>query len=487
MSRFAGIDIGSSGIKIALVDEGGACLAAASRRSRVDIPRPGWSQQRPEQWWELTQEIFDELAARHPDIMGSLSGVSLSGHMLGQVLLDEDDRPTTPCMLWNDQRSLVECDELLERVPDIGWRTNGQPDPGLIAPKLLWLARHDPEVLQRATVLMLPKDYVRLKLTGERITEITDASGTMLLDCASGTWDDDLIEAAGWERDKLPELLQSHDPAGKLRPELCQRWSTPPTVTVAAGCGDNYAGALGVGAARAGRAALSIGTSGVLSAVDDSFHPAPDHAVLTTPHAVPGTFLSMAVVMSATQSLDWLSRLTQSAAGDLVRMAEQRIATDGASGRPIARPSITGVRTPDNRPDASAFFGGITASHDIADMAYSVLEGVAFQFLDGLSAQRAAGVPVSAIQAVGGGTRSLFWVSIMATLFDAEVSVPESGDVSACLGAARLAHAAVVSDGRDAILARLPVSRAVVSPVAGMREALMARYRAYRALPFTPG
>ena len=487
MSSFAGIDLGSSGIKIALVDEEGTCLATASRRSQVDIPRPGWSQQDPEQWWALTKDIFDELAAGHPEIMAGLSGVSLSGHMLGQVLLDENDRPTTPCMLWNDQRSLAECDELLERVPDIGWRTNGQPDPGLTAPKLLWLAKHDQKALQDATVLMLPKDYVRLKLTGERASEITDASGTMMLDCATGTWDDALVEAAGWERGKLPHLLHSFDPAGQLRPELCRRWSTPRTVKVAAGCGDNYAGALGVGAASPGRAALSIGTSGVLSAVDGTFRPAPNHAILTTPHAAPGTFLSMAVVMSATQSLDWLSRLARLPAGDLAEMAEHRIASVGVAGRPIARPSITGVRTPDNRPDASAFFSGITAAHAIADIAFSVLEGVAFQFLDGFSAQRSAGVPVAEVQAVGGGTHSRFWVSLMATLFDTDVSIPESGDISACLGASRLAHAATTPHERDAILARQPVTRMIVSPVAAMREPLMARHRAFRALPFKTG
>ncbi len=487
MGCFAGIDLGSSGIKIALVDENGIRLAAASRSSPVDIPKSGWCQQRPEQWWTLTKDIFDELAAGHPDIMSRLSGLSLSGHMLGQVLLDENDRPTTPCILWNDQRSIVECDELLERVPDIGWRTNGHPDPGLTAPKLLWLAKHDPGALRDATILVLPKDYVRLKLTGERASDITDASGTMLLDCATGTWDDRLIEAAGWSRDKLPNLLHSHEPAGQLRPELCRRWSTPSTVTVAAGCGDNFAGALGVGASSPGRTAVSIGTSGVLSSVDGIFRPAPDHAILTTPHAAPDTFLSMAVVMSATQSLDWLSRLTKTTVGDLADMAEHRVSTSGICGCPVARPSITGVRTPDNRPDASAYFGGITSVHDMADIAYSVLEGVAFQFFDGFIAQRAKGVPVTTIQAVGGGSRSVFWVSLIATLFELEVGIPENGDISGCLGASRLAHAAVAPQDRDAILARQPAARATVSPVAGMREALLARHHEFRALPFTAG
>ena len=487
MSVFAGIDLGTSGIKIALVDEAGSCLASAARPSPVDTPHPGWSQQDPEEWWRLTAEIFVELAATQRQLMARLQAISLSGHMLGQVLIDADDRPTTPCILWNDQRAIAECTELLTRVPDIGRRTNGQPDPGLTAPKLLWLAEHDPAALERATLLLLPKDFVRLKLTGERASEVTDAAGTMLLDCATASWDDELIAAAGWDRSRLPHLLQSCDPAGQLRPDLCRRWSCPPTVIVAAGSGDNYAGAIGVGASLPGRAALSIGTSGVLSAVDSTFHPAPQYAILTTPHAAPDTFLSMAVVMSATQSLDWLSRLTSTPAAELATSAERRIAEGGIEGRPVARPSITGVRAPDARPDASAVFAGIMAVHDKADLAYAVLEGVAFQFYDGMQAQLSVGVPIDDIMAIGGGTRSTFWTALMATLFDRQIAVPTDGSIAACLGAARLAQAATTPTDRNTILARRPNTITTVEPATAWREALLDRFEAYRNLPFTPG
>lgn len=487
MSIFAGIDLGTSGIKIALVDEGGRRHALAARKVMVDIPHPGWSQQDPDNWWTVTQEILDELAAKHPALMGRLAGLSLSGHMLGQVLLDRDDRPTTPCILWNDQRSLTECAELLEKVPDIGWRANGQPDPGLTAPKLLWLAKHAREAVDRADILLLPKDFLRLMLTGERASDVSDAAGTMLLDCATGAWDDELIAAAGWDRSRLPVLLNSHEPAGWLKPELCRRWSTPAKVIVAAGCGDNYAGALGVGAAKPGRAALSIGTSGVLSAVDASFHPAPDKAILTTPHAAPGTFLSMGVVMSATQSLDWLSSLTGTPAAELSALAEARVAGGGIADRPLARLSLTGVRTPSNRPDATGCIGGLRAGHDKADLAYAILEGVALQFFDAYTAQRAAGVPIETIHAVGGGARSTFWVSLMATLFNTGVRIPGGGDISACLGAARLAQCAVTPSERDAILNRQPQGSRTAEPVPAWRDGLAERFRAYQNLPFALG
>lgn len=480
---FAGVDIGTSGIKVALVDEEGTCHTTVARRSHVDIPQPGWSQQDPHQWWTLTVECFDELASAQPGLMARLGGLSLSGHMLGQVLLDRDNRPTTPCILWNDQRAIVECAELLDRVPDIGWRTNGQPDPGLTAPKLLWLAKHDPDVLDRADILMLPKDYVRLRLTGDRATEVTDAAGSMMLDCASASWDDALLTASGWDRARLPKLLKSYDPAGQLRQTLCRRWGTPSTVVVAAGAGDNYCGALGVGASRPGRAALSIGTSGVLSAVDAMFHPVPEKAVLTTPHAAPETFLSMGVVMAATQSLDWLAGLTGSDTVGLAHLAEACVDA-GIASLPVSRPSVTGIRTPDNRPDATAVFAGITAGHGRAEIAYAVMEGVAMQFRAAYDAQMDSGVPVNEIQAIGGGAQSSLWIGIIATLLNSEIPVPENGDLSACIGAAKLAQAATHPDEISCILARrLPV-KTRISPRRELIADLEERYLRHRALGF---
>jgi len=489
MSLLAGIDLGSSGLKIALIDDTDRCLAAATRPLSIAMPQPGWSEQNPEDWWTATCAILDGLATAHPDLMARLKGISLSGHMLGSVLLDKSDHPTAPCILWNDQRSLTECAELLERVPDIGTRTSGHPDPGLTAPKLLWLAKHNPTSLDRAAILLLPKDYLRLKLTGERATELTDAAGTLLMDCPSGTWDDALIAAAGWDRERLPRLLKSWEPAGQLRPDLCRRWSTPQTVIVAAGCGDNFAGTLGAGASRPGQAALSLGTSGVLCCVDGEFHPAPSHAILTAPHAVPATYLSMSVIMSATQSLEWLAGITNTTVSELTARAQHRIARQGPAGRPLARPSLTGIRTPHNRMDASGFLGGFTASHDLADIAYACMEGIAFQFHDSFMAQVAAGVPFDSIAGIGGGARSPFWVGLIATLLEIPITIPDDSGLAACRGAARLAHAAISPTDRDAILTQPRASSETVTicPDPDLRPTLMDRHRAFSLLPFTPG
>ncbi|MCY4259928.1 MAG: FGGY-family carbohydrate kinase, partial [Rhodobacteraceae bacterium] len=271
-------------------------------------------------------------------------------------------------------------------------------------------------------------------------------------------------------------------------PDLCHRWSTPRTVIVAAGCGDNFAGTLGAGASHPGQAALSIGTSGVLCCVDSAFHPAPAHAVLTAPHAVPATFLSMSVIMSATQSLEWLARITNTPVSELTALAQHRVGEQGPAGRPLARPSLTGIRTPHNRMDASGFLGGFTVSHDTADLAYAFMEGIAFQFHESFLAQNAAGVHFDAIAGIGGGTRSSFWVSLIATLLKIPITIPDDSGLAACRGAARLAHAASSPHDRDTILTQPIESRNSVTlyPETALYPGLIDRYHAFNQLPLTP-
>ena len=192
MTLYAGIDMGTSGVRVVLADGADKIHAEASVSLEVDRPHPGWSQQHPDLWWQATCKAFEQLTAEHPSLMAQVGGIGLSGQMLGSVLVDKNDRPTHTSILWNDQRALAECKELLARVPDMGMRTAGTPDPGFTAPKLLWLARHVPEALENAQILLLPKDYVRLCLTGERASEPSDAAGTLLLDCKSRSWDREL-------------------------------------------------------------------------------------------------------------------------------------------------------------------------------------------------------------------------------------------------------------------------------------------------------
>ena len=461
MTLTIGLDLGTSGIKAVLFENASRVIGQASRPIATSIPYVGWSEQNPDTWVTAAFACLDDLATAHPGPMAAVAGIGLSGQMLAALLLDAASRPLRPAILWNDQRALAECAELIALVPDIGQRSNGTPDPGITAPKLLWLARHEPQVMRDARMLMLTKDYVRLALTGEVASEPTDAGGTQLLDVATGRWDPQLCQAAGWNPAHLPPLRQPWDAAGTLRPQLAARWGLKPGLFVAAGAGDNMGSTLGAGGARPGDAVLTIGTSAVACLVDHAFHPGPESAILTSAHAVPGTYLSMGVVMSATAALDWTARLGNLTTPDLVQAATHFATSERIDTAPVFLPCLNGIRTPSNRPEAMGRIEGLHPGVTHASLGYAVLEGVAFQIADCIAAQRGAGVRAERFLGVGGGTRSDLWVRLIATALNAAIDLPEGADIAGPAGAARLAAVAA-----GAPLASLSEPRKVLKTVA---------------------
>jgi xylulokinase len=442
MSLHIGIDIGTSGVKAVLMEGVAKVLAEAARPIPVSIPHLGWSEQSADLWVDATFDCLDQMAASVPALMAAVAGIGLSGQMLTALVLDRDLKPLRPAMLWNDQRALLECAELRSLCPDIGLRTNGAPDPGITLPKLMWLAKHEPRVMDQGRMLLLPKDYVRLALTGDIASEPTDAGGTQLLDCATGIWDASLCALVGWNPEYLPPLLRSWDGAGTLRPALAARWGMKSGVILAAGAGDNMASTLGVGAAKPGDAVLTVGTSGVACIVDHAFHPGPTRAILTSAHAAPDTYLSMGVVMSAAATLDWVMRLTGTDTATLVAEAEAFAQTGRLQDAPIILPCLTGIRTPLNRPDAMGRIDGLHPGTTRGMLGYAVMEGVAFQFADCVGAQRSVGVVPERFAMVGGGSRSALWTRLLATALDHAIDLPPGAHVSGPAGAARLAAVA---------------------------------------------
>jgi xylulokinase len=442
MALHIGIDLGTSGIKAVLIEDLTRVIAVAAEPVAVSRPKVGHSEQDADLWVETVFACLDRLSASAPREMAAVRGIGLSGQMLCALILDADLRPLRPAMLWNDQRALAECAELLAAVPDIGKRTNGTPDPGITAPKLMWLRKHEPQLMDRARMLMLTKDYVRLALTGEVATEPSDAGGTQLLDVATGRWDPVLCHAAGWDPAHLPPVVDSWAEAGRLRPELLARWGMTGPVSVAAGAGDNMGSTLGAGGARPGDAVLTIGTSGVACIVDAAFHPGPERAILTSAHVVPNVFLSMGVVMSATASLDWVGQLTGRKVPELDAEATAFLAADGPGAAPVFLPCLTGVRTPLNRPDLTGRITGLHPGVTPAMLAYATMEGVAFQFAACIAAQEEVGVRPERFTVVGGGTRSALWLSLLAAALDRPVSLIEGADMAGPRGAARLAAVA---------------------------------------------
>lgn len=481
---YLGIDIGTSGVKAVLMDEADAILASASSSLTVSRPHPGWSEQDPHAWWEAVVAALDELARSHPSEMSAVTGLGLSGQMHGATLLDAAHQVLRPAILWNDGRSEAECGALDARADFRGIGGN-LVMPGFTAPKLEWVARHEPDIFAKTALVLLPKDYVRLRLTGAAVSDMSDAAGTLWLDVARRDWSDELLAATGLSRANMPTLAEGTDATGTILPELAARWGFARPPVVAGGAGDNAASACGIGAVRPGEAFLSLGTSGVLFVATDRFRPNTAGAVHAFCHALPDTWHQMGVILSATDSLNWLARISGCDVATLEREAATR-RQQPRDGQPVLfLPYLSGERTPHNDASARGSFVGLSQAHDRADLALAVLEGVAYAFRDCLDVLSAAGTRVERATAIGGGARSHDWLEILASVLGIEIAVPGNGDFGAAFGAARLGRAAATGAcGADRFAP--PPTAFSIGPDGALRsfhEEGLARYRAlYPAL-----
>ena len=421
MTRVVGLDVGTSSVKGIAIDEAGAVLGLAERGYPLSTPRPGWSEQDPEDWWRASVEVLEELEADH-----SL-GIGLSGQMHGLVALGADDRPLRPAILWNDGRTQAQCDEIeatvgRERLLEL---TGNRALAGFTAPKLLWLREHEPEVYGAIEHVLLPKDYVRMRLCGERAIDVADASGTLLFDVAARAWSDELLDALQIPAAWLPRVLESPELSG----------TTPGGVPVAAGAGDQAAGALGVGVtAEGGPASVVLGTSGVVFAALDHYAHDPEGRLHAFCHAVPGGWHVMGVMLSAAGSLDWLRRSVGGTFAELVAAAAEW--EPGVEDLLFA-PYLAGERTPYPDPGARGAFVGLGLRHDKGALARAVLEGVAFGLRDALDLVGTLGAPPTVGRVSGGGARSDLWLEILAAVLELPLEVT-AVDEGAAYGAALL-------------------------------------------------
>jgi xylulokinase len=469
---FLGLDLGTSAVKAVLVDEAGAVRASASRPLHVAHPQPRWSEQDPADWWRAALGAIDtllEAAAREGIPASRVAAIGLSGQMHGATLLDARDRVLRPAILWNDGRSDAEC-RWMETLPDFHAITGNLAMPGFTAPKLAWVRAHEPAVFGQVAKVLLPKDYLRLCLTGEYATDVSDAAGTLWLDVGRRQWSDTMLAACGLSREHMPVLHEGSSAAGQLRAELAQRWGMG-RVPVAAGGGDNAAGAVGVGIVRHGQAMLSLGTSGVYFAVSDGFLSRPEQAVHSFCHALPGTWHLMSVMLNAASCLDFTARLTgHPDVGALLAEAEAAPRRDDG---PMFLPYLTGERTPHNDVHATASFGGLRADSTRADLANATLEGVGLGLLDGIEAVDAAGLRADSVAVIGGGSRSAYWIQMLADIAGRPLERREGGDVGAALGAARLARLAAEAGATPEEVCAMP-------PLVAVHEPDMRRHAYYR-------
>lgn len=455
---YLGIDLGTSSVKAVLIDDTGAVRASASSPLDVSHPKPRWSEQDPATWWTATEAavagVLEGVDARR------VAAIGLSGQMHGATLLDADDAILRPAILWNDTRADLEC-LALENVPGFREITGNVAFPGFTAPKLAWVRTHEPEVFARVAKVLLPKDYLRFRLTGEYMTDASDAAGTLWLDVGKRQWSDAMLAATGLDRSHMPEVFEGSQPAGRLSQALADRWGMD-TVPVAAGGGDNAAGAVGVGIVQSGQAMLSLGTSGVYFAVSDGFRSSPEQAVHSFCHALPDTWHLMSVMLNAASCLDFTARLTGFA--DVPALLAEAEATGLHPDGPMFLPYLTGERTPHNDAHAQGSFTHLVPGTSRADLANATLEGVGLGLLDGLLAVESTGLVADEVTVIGGGSRSAYWTQMLADILGKKLVLRSGGEVGPALGAARLARLAVDTDATLETICPMPGVTAVREP-----------------------
>ncbi|MGV8832698.1 MAG: xylulokinase [Devosia sp.] len=476
---YLGIDIGTSGVKALLIDKAGRALGEASAAAVEPVrPHPGWSEQNPADWWTATLAAVDKLSKSYSTELAAVRGIGLSGHMHGATLLDKNDAVLRPCILWNDGRSAAECKEMEAALPSLREIAGNIAMPGFTAPKIAWVRKHEPEIYAKIAKVLLPKAYIRLLLTGEYVEDMSDASGTLWLDVGKRDWSDELLAVTGLNRSHMPALVEGSAISGHLKAEFTSRWGMAANVVVAGGAGDNAASACGIGAIRPGEGFVSLGTSGVLFVSNDKFRPNTKGAVHAFCHAVPDTWHQMGVILSATDSLNWLSKITGQKQADLSGAAEAQFTGPGEE---IFLPYLSGERTPHNNAAARGSFTGLSHLSDPAKLAQAVMEGVTFAFRDSQRVLADAGTKIDRLLAVGGGSKSALWLKLIATNLDMEIALPEDGDFGGALGAARLGLCAA-EGAEPATVMTMPPIKTIITPDKNLSAAYADQYARYRAL-----
>ncbi|TCR81606.1 xylulokinase [Rhizobium sp. BK376] len=474
---YLGLDLGTSGVKAMLIDGDQKIIGSANGGLDVSRPHPGWSEQEPSHWIRATEEAVAGLKAAHPKELAAVRGIGLSGQMHGATLLDADDKVLRPCILWNDTRSYVEA-AALDADPRFRALTGNIVFPGFTAPKLVWVAKHEPDIFAKVATVLLPKDYLRLWLTGEHISEMSDSAGTSWLDTGKRKWSPELLAATNLDEKQMPSLIEGTEQGGKLRSELSSKWGISGDVVVAGGAGDNAASACGMGTVSHGAAFVSLGTSGVLFAANGSYLPKPESAVHAFCHALPNTWHQMGVILSATDALNWHSEVTGKSPADLTgELGESLKAPSSVTFLPY----LSGERTPHNDATIRGAFIGLGHESSRTVLTQAVLEGVSFAIRDNLEALRSAGTDIARVTAIGGGSRSRYWLASIATALGVPVDLPADGDFGAAFGAARLGL--IAATGADPVaVCTPPATSGTIEPVAGLSSAYEDAYKRYRAL-----
>jgi xylulokinase len=477
---FLGIDVGTSEVKALLLDANHRVIGVSGAHLEVTRPHPGHSEQDPTVWWEATQSALAQLKNTFPSEYSAVQAIGLSGQMHGAVLLDANNQVLRPAILWNDTRSAKECNEMMAELPSLPQIAGSLAMPGFTAPKLRWIAKHEPAIFAKIAKVILPKDYIRFKLTGEHVCDMSDASGSMWLDVEKRTWSQELLKLTGLTEAQMPRLVEGNAPSGNLTSQAAATLGLQAGIVVAGGAGDNASSAVGMGAVNAGEGFLSLGTSGVLFVVTPKYQPNAASATHAFCHAVPGRWHQMSVMLSAASCLQWVTKLLGASSEAVLEAQASGLSAAQRAGAPLFLPYLSGERTPHNDAVTRGSFHELSHDTDAAAMAYAVIEGVSFGLADGMRALQAAGCDVKQLSLVGGGARSALWAQQLATLLNINIVTHEESAAGGALGAARLGWLATGASVEEVCIA--PAIAKTYQSDAQEKKILAPRYERFRSI-----
>lgn len=477
---FLGIDVGTSEVKGLLLDVDHRVIGVSGSSLEVSRPHVGHSEQDPASWWTATQLVLAQLKSKFPVEFAAVKTIGLSGQMHGAVLLDKNNEVLRPAILWNDTRAADECAEMMLALPSLPQLAGSLAMPGFTAPKLRWLSKHEPAIFSKVAKILLPKDYIRFMLTGEHVSDMSDASGSMWLDIEKRSWSADLLKITGLTEAQMPRLVEGSAASGQLTPQVAKILGFQSGIVVAGGGGDNAASAVGMGAVNAGEGFLSLGTSGVLFVVTPQYQPNAQSATHAFCHAVPDRWHQMSVMLSAASCLQWVTKLLGANSEAVLESQASSLNNAQRNLAPLFLPYLSGERTPHNDAVTRGSFHGLSHDTDAAALAYSVIEGVSFGLTDGMRALREAGCEVKQLSLVGGGARSALWAQQLATLLDISIVTHQESTAGGALGAARLAWLAAGASMTD--VCRAPQISKTYQPDNEERQILAPRYERFRSI-----
>ena len=437
---FIGIDLGTSSVKMILIDNEQNVLATANSKITIQIPKDGYSEQNPQEWIKATNKCFDEIKLLKPKEFSETISIGISGQMHGATIIDDHGKVIRPCILWNDTRSYKECHEFENQNFEVRSITGNISMPGFTAPKINWIKNNELDNFKKISKVLLPKDFLRFYLTGEYFSEMSDASGTLWLDIKERKWSDELLSCSYLENKHMPSLIEGNEVSGVLKKSIKEKFKFNNEVIVVGGAGDNAAAAVGMGVINNNQSFISLGTSGVFFTPTQNFLSNIEDAVHSFCHCLPNKWHLMSVMLSASNCLDWICAITNTSISQALKNVENYYSDNyNIENSSYFLPYLSGERTPHNDPHIRGSFHSIKTTTNSVNLQYSVIEGISFGILDGVNAISKVNQNFEQIYTVGGGSRSTFWVKLLSTLLKKNLSVCNQSNFSASLGVARLA------------------------------------------------